>query len=127
MRKTKTFKIEGNDKSFEVRELKVKEIIGLLQQASTKAETSTELFGLKEVLEDNFLPLVSNVTMDDIQEMTPSELEIVYNHFREVNKAFFDVARTTGFQEIAEELKKAFLSDFSALFASSSRQAIPGP
>jgi hypothetical protein len=127
MRKTKTFKIEGNDKSFEVRELKVKEIIGLLQDASSKAERSTELFGLKEVLEDNFLPLVSNVTMDDIQEMTPSELEIVYNHFKEVNKAFFDIARTTGFQEIVNELKSIFISDFSALLASLSKPAMVEP
>lgn len=127
MRKTKTFKIEGNDKSFEVRELKVKEILALFDSGSKKAEETTELIGLKDLFVDEFLPLVSNVTIEDIKEMTPGELEIVYGHFEDVNKAFFAVARKTGFQDVMQNMKQAFISDFSNLLASLSKMGTRTP
>ena len=123
MRKTKTFKIEGYDKNFEVKELKLKEIIGLIQDDVTGGDTSIE--SLKTVFESRLLPLCSNVKVDELLEMTPSELEEFWNHFHEVNSSFFGLARKAGIQEVLEELKQAIIADFTRLLVSSSKQDTP--
>ena len=120
MRKTKTFKIEGNDASFEVKELRVKEIISLIQQDVLGSDL--DLNTLKEVFAEKLLPLCGNMTLQDLIEMTPSEIQEIWDHFFEVNKAFFVMARKAGLQGILEKLKEAILSDFSKFVVDSSKQ-----
>lgn len=122
MRKAKTFKIEGYDDSFEVKELTVKEIISLIQE-DVLGDASVE--ALKTLFSDRLLPLCTNVTLKDLMEMAPSEIVTIWDHFCEVNSAFFDVARKTGLQSAAEDFKKAITADFTKLLVNSSKQDTP--
>lgn len=113
MRKTKAFKIEGRDYEITVRELTVNEILSLMQD---DVLNDTSLDNLRKVFTERFLPLcVSGVTLKDLMDYTPSEIEEVWNHFAEVNNSFFALARKAGVNETIEKLRGAILKDFSLL------------
>ena len=118
-RKTATFKIEGYEESFELRELTVKEIIGLMQ-----SDLDTSLDGFKQLL-DKFLPLCSNIKPNDLYSMTPSELEDIWNKFKEINSVFLRVSQQMGIEQMLGDLKEAVIRDFSNLLADSLKKAIP--
>lgn len=119
MRKTITFKIEGYDKSFIVKELSVKEIIGLMQDEGIQTQ---DLDSLKSVFTEKLLPLCANVEINELLEMVPSEIMEMWTHFKEMNKDFFDMAQSLGLADLIGDLKKAAISDFSKLLAASSKQ-----
>jgi len=119
MRKTITFKIEGYDKSFEVKELSVKEIIGLMQDEGIQGE---DLDSLKLIFSERLLPLCVNVKFDELTEMTPSEIMVMWNHFKTMNSDFFDMAQKLGLTDVVKDLKKTVISDFLKLLAASSKQ-----
>lgn len=118
MRKQKTFKIEGIDKSFEVKELRVKEILGLIDD---EALGDLSLPALRDLLSGRLLQLCSNIEYTELENMTPSEIGECVKHFREVNASFFVGADLLGLTEIIENLKRALLNDFSRLLANSSK------
>lgn len=119
MRKTITFKIEGYDKSFIVNELSVKEIISLMQDEGIQGQ---DLNSLKSVFTEKLLPLCVNVEIDELIGMVPSEIMIMWEHFKDMNKDFFDVAQKLGLADLVADLKKAAISDFLKLLAASSKQ-----
>jgi len=115
MRRQNTFEIEGYDRKFTVKELTVKEIIGLIDDKNLEDLT---IAGLKKVISEKFLPLCSNVSLNDLYDMTPGEIEIIWEKFKEVNSSFFVLARTAGLEEIFKKLKLALINDFSKSLAS---------
>jgi len=119
MRKVKTFKIEGYDQTFEIRELKVKEILDLFQKADTAL---ADLNSFRQVFINEILERCTNIKFEDLLEMSPSEVEEIWNQFREVNKAFFDLAHKMGLTELLEQIQKAIIKDLSQLFVSLSKQ-----
>ena len=119
MRKTITFKIEGYDKSFEVKELSVKEIIGLMQDEGIQGQ---DLNSLKAIFTERLLPLCVNVDINELVEMVPSEIMIMWNHFKAMNSDFFDMAQKLGLAEVIADLKKAAIDDFLKLLAALSKQ-----
>jgi len=119
MRVTKTFKIEGYDKSFMVKELTMKEIISLMSEDllnDLTIETMRQRFS--EIL----LPMCSNIEFSDLEDMAPSELMQIWEKFKEANKSFFEVAQKMGLGELMEKMKLAIFADFGNLVAPSSRQ-----
>jgi hypothetical protein len=120
MRLKKTFEIEGYAKKFEVKELTVKEIIDL---SKDKAVDNLTVESLKELFQTRLLPLCSNIELDDLLEMAPSELMTIWQNFEEVNKTFFELARNAGVGETLAELKKAIIADFSSFAVPLSKQA----
>jgi hypothetical protein len=119
MRNTKTFEIEGCGKTFIVKELKVKEILSLM---SGDLLEDTSIDALKKNFSDVLLPMCSNIEISDLEEMTPSELEVVWEHFREANKSFFGMARKMGLGEMVENIKQGMIMDFGRTVAPSSKQ-----
>ena len=119
MRKTITFKIEGHDKSFIVNELSVREIIGLMQDEGIQGK---DLGSLKSVFTEKLLPLCANIEVDEFLEMTPSEIMVVWDHFKEMNKDFFEMAQKLGLADVVADIKSAAISDFTKLLAASSNQ-----
>jgi hypothetical protein len=119
MRKTITFKIEGYDKSFVVNELSVKEIISLMQDEGIQGQ---DIDSLKRVFTERLLPLCVNVEMDELIEMVPSDIMIMWERFKDMNKDFFGMAQKLGLAELVEDLKKGAISDFSKLLVASSKQ-----
>ena len=121
-RKTTTFNIDGYEKSFTVNELTVKEIIGLMQEDESE---DVSLEGFRDKLSKSVLPKCTNVTMDELIEMVPSDIKIIWDKFNEVNSVFFDVAHKMGLQSMLDELKAAIIADFSRLLVSSLKLDIP--
>jgi predicted RNase H-like nuclease (RuvC/YqgF family) len=120
MRLKNTFKIEGYEKEFEVKELTVKEIIDL---SKDKAIDNLSIDALKELFQTRLLPLCSNLELDELIEMTPSEIKIIWDNFEKVNEAFFHLARKAGIGETLGELKAAIIADFSNFAVPLSKQA----
>ena len=123
MRKTKTFKIEGRDPNYTVKELTVREIISLMEG---DALDDMSIDGLKKLLVGRLLPLCTEgFTVEDLMDFAPSELEVVWSNFQEVNTSFFVVARKSGLTETLSKMKEAFLKDFSGVVVSSLSQGTP--
>lgn len=115
MRKSKNSEID--DKKITVYELTVKEIIELGEGKKLNEAQSLEDF--RALLNDYLPKCVSGVTLDDLIGMAPSDLQLIYNDFREVNSVFFDVARSVGLGELLNELKQAIQKDFLKLLVGS--------
>lgn len=98
MRKTLEFELEGanGSRSIQLRELTVRELMDM----------GTE-FGAGSLVGDleRFLPRLSNLTTDDLMDMTPGDIETIWEKFREVNAAFFRIAEAFGFGAALEALK----------------------
>jgi len=125
MRKIKTLKID--DREITVRELTVKQIMGLFDSAGQGDATTDDLAG---ILKDK-LSLVSDLALEDVASMAPSELRQVWDAVKEVNTDFFDLARAVGLgqavDKVLAQLKEALLSDFSSLFAASLKPGMGQP
>lgn len=117
-RKTTTFSIEGREEHVELRELKVREIINLLQ-----SDNQGQSLGDFKQLINNFLPKCSNLKIDDFYDMAPSEIELVWNKFKEVNSVFLKVSQQMGIERLLGDFKavvmQAITEDFSKLLADS--------
>ncbi|MBU0995395.1 MAG: hypothetical protein KJ737_23100 [Proteobacteria bacterium] len=117
MRKHKTIKID--DREITVKELRVKDYITLFQFEEKKdPDLETILSQVKAIL-----PKVVNIAVDDMLDMAPSEIDLIWNTFKEVNASFLGAAQKLGLEKIVAEIKSAILADFSLLAAGSLKQA----
>jgi hypothetical protein len=123
MRKTKTFEIEGIDKTILVNELTVRQIIDLMSSEDGEELGATDLGALRKHFEAKLLPIATNLTMEELLKMAPSEIQTVYENFKEVNQSFFDLARAAGLESVFNSLKQAITKDFGNLLVSSSNPA----
>lgn len=112
MQKVKAVKIDGRDKPVTVRELRVKDILGLMGEGDDSGPDITSLAGMKTALD-----LVADITLEEIKELAPSEIKVIYDAFREVNSVFFEVAGTVGLGKVLDELKQSIVKDFARQFA----------
>jgi len=117
-RKKKEFSF--NDKKIIFEELRVKDILDLLN-----LEGGFFLNDFKKLFYD-FLPRFTNLTLPDIIPLTPSELSELYKVFKEVNSDFFNAFKSLGIGDylngMLQELKKTALQDLSAMYADSSKK-----
>lgn len=119
-RKMKTFQIEGREGDVEVKELTVSEILKLMQHEGD----DTSLKGFVDMVGE-FLPLATNLKMEQLKDMAPSDIKLVWEKFREVNETFFEVSQQVGMGDLLGQLKKAIIKDFGKLLVSSSSLVIP--
>ena len=112
MRKQKTVKID--DKEIAIKELRVKDFVEILEGVSA----DTSIAALRGQIE-KLLPLATDLTVESMMEMSPSELQQIYDGFREVNSVFFEGAGALGMGSLLAELKNSLLKDFSGLLAGS--------
>ncbi len=119
MRKFKVVKID--DREITIHELRVKDIM------SVADGKTTDLFALIKEL----LPKATSLTLKEIQNMSPSELKLIYDAFKEVNEVFFGLAASLKLTSLLETLKQGALTavqkDLSKLFADSSNGGIQEP
>jgi hypothetical protein len=121
MRKTKKFQIDGHAKGFEVKELTVKQIVSIAQDNLFNTEKDLGLLELLELVENDIAGSCSNITREDVMEMTPSEVKQIWNHFSEVNDSFFVILKNLGLEKVADNLWRSLLKDFSEIAAGSSK------
>lgn len=106
MRLTKEVQIDG--RRITVKELTVKLIKGLLADIS---QASHEITG-DGLLQLYWNECVDGLTKEAADDMTPSELKIVYDAFEEVNKVFFDLAlRVIGENPFLQKVRAYLVAD----------------
>lgn len=104
MRKTTEFTIDNDKGTLTVRlqELTVREVLDMAEQ-----------FGKGPLLQDveRLLPRMSNLTANDLMDMTPGEIETVWEKVKEVNAAFFKIAGALGFGKVLDAFRAQLRSD----------------
>jgi hypothetical protein len=112
-----TFELPGHNKKFRAKELTVKQIRGIFEfdqlPEGDDLDTIIQHFG------GTLLPLTTNLTIEELEDMRPSELKLIWEKVREVNAVFFDIANAAGIQKLAAQFKDAILADFLSSFVSS--------
>jgi len=116
MRKSKTIKID--DREITVKELKVKHVYQLINEFE---ELSFER------ITSHWMPKFTDLKPEDIMEFAPSELELVYNAWAEVNASFFKVVDKLGLADVWAAIRRQMLEELSSLFTSSSSSATREP
>jgi len=100
MRKSAEFTMENDKGTLSVRlqELTVREVLDMCEQ-----------FGKGPLVHDleRLLPRMSN----DLMDMTPGELEMLWEQVKEVNAAFFRIAGALGFGRVLEAFRAQLRSD----------------
>jgi len=86
MRRSKRIKID--DREIEVLELRVKDLRALPELESGSLDGGLKGF---EEAAGRILPLCTTLTLQDADDMAPSELRAVWKAFREVNADFFEM------------------------------------
>jgi len=117
-RKTTTFPIEGRDEQVELKELTVREIMNLLQ-----GDNTGQTLGDFKQLVTSFLPKCSNLEINDFYDMPPSDIELIWTKFKEVNSVFLKVSQQMGMEKLLGDFKvvilEAITEDFSKLLVDS--------
>jgi hypothetical protein len=95
MRKTKIVKIDN--KEITVRELRVKDIRQVLDLSDNAA---TDIMKDAETL----LPLATDISLAELEEMAPSEIKVLWDAFKEVNADFLALIERLGITKALEGL-----------------------
>ena len=111
----KTAEIEIGDIIITVNELTVREIKTFWRelmtiQPSMGLALTSELAVLWDVA-------IQGISIEDIEDMTPTQLKMIYDKFLEVNETFFDLARKfEGDNPVLAELRQSVLADLYRSF-----------
>ena len=114
MRKREIIKID--DREITIKEMTIKEIMGILNNFTQMKQTNLDGFRSQV---NEILPLVTDIDLEDILKMAPSEAKLVYEKIKEVNSVFFEIAESLGMIKVLGDLKASIVSDFSSLLVGS--------
>lgn len=120
MRRTTTFSIEGRSGQFTVYELTLKEL-QLLLDPQLQQLPAAELF---QHLAETFLPLCSNIPREVFMDFAPSEVDFVWEKFKEVNKTFFGLSTRLGIKDLYEHLRPMLFGTFGVSAANWLKRAM---
>ena len=105
MRKTKTIKID--DREITIKELRVKDIRHILETAEN--ETPEDADFMKQI--ETLLPLATDLKLEEMEGMAPSELKTLWETFREVNADFLALTERLGVGEALKDFLRKHLTD----------------
>ena len=120
----KTLTVKANDEEFLIKELTVAEIIGFLDQKQPEAGTPGDqedgmAAGLMAQVDGILEVTIPGLKANSLTAWAPSEIEKLYDGFREVNQTFFTIAQRLGLSNLMKEVEQAIARAFSVLFAKS--------
>ena len=125
MRLTKEVPI--GDKKIVVNELSVRQI-KLLWKDLIHDTTTPDIIMGNDLLKKHWDQCVSGITLDETDDLAPSELKQVYDAFNEVNGVFFDLAlRVIGENPFLQELRAAVMQDLIGKFVGLLKEDTPAP
>lgn len=104
MRKQTTFQIKDRNKDYIVRELSTREWIQFLGDANIE---ELDLLSLFNRLRSTFLKKASNVSAEEALDLYPSEIEELWEKFKEVNSVFFGLPGRLGVIGLWDQIKPA--------------------
>lgn len=119
MAKKKVVTIEGRD--ITVRELTVADILSLVEDA--------ENIGLSQILGrcGDMIPRAVDCDAAFLRGLAPSDLEILYEAFRDTNHVFFRVAAVAGLPQILTSMRDQVVGNFLQLFSGSLERVTAKP
>lgn len=119
-----TFELPGRDKKYKAKELTVLQIRKAFELKDLPEGDDLDVlihhFGGK------LLPITTNCSVTELEEMRPSELKVIWEKVKEANAVFFDIAQAAGLKEIASRFKDAIMANFLNSFVSSLSEATRG-
>lgn len=116
MKKRKIVKMD--DREITIKELTVQELMCVASKIGwipSTPETKTEGTDDMSVVE-TICFFVSDVSVVEIKKLAPSELEVLYDAFSEVNQSSLSFAKYMGFDTAFDELRKSFLRDITSTY-----------
>ncbi len=102
MRKSKIIKID--DQEFTIKELKVRDIYELMGGEDDSMLTRI----------DSALGRCSDMTREQMMDMTPSDLQGIWEGFKEVNASFLSMAAQVGLDDLPGMLKNILQEQLTA-------------
>ena len=111
-----TFKLDGNDKSFIVKELTARQILGIFDKKNINVDSLT-FAKIREIFGKKVLPVSSNITEEELLDLLPSDIDVIWEEFKAVNSVFFRTARQLNKVEVVEQIKTALDQDFLNAYA----------
>ena len=102
MRKSKIIKID--DLEVTVKELRVRDIVELFNGSDD--DPMLDRF-------DEVLTRCTDIRREQLMDMTPTDLQILWDGFREVNSAFLDLAALVGLDDLPGMLRNSLQSQFA--------------
>lgn len=130
MKKRKTIEIDG--KEFELSELTVKQIIDIFDNSKfvigLNELTNSDNISLSIVRSaneiNNLLAQCANFRIEDLMDLTPSEIKLVFDVFKEVNSDFLSILESLGMIETFQRILKEGRTNFLEHVVSSSKTDI---
>lgn len=119
--------IKIGEKKVTVKELTVRQIIEISRNFSnTKPEDNqddaTTLANIVNSMKENMELAVEGITLEELMDCSPSDIDQIYKTFKEVNKTFLSMAERMGILSILKQMLDAMRKDFFAFHASLSNQ-----
>lgn len=111
-----TFKLDGNDKAFIVKELTARQILGIFDKKNINVDSLT-FAKIREIFGKKVLPVASNITEEELLDLLPSDIDVIWEKFKAVNSVFFRTARQLNKVEVVEQIKTALVQDFLNAYA----------
>lgn len=119
-RLAKEVKVAG--KNITVFEMTVKDIKKLWGDLTgTNMENSeTSLFSNDQLIRTHWDKCVHGITLEESEDLTPSELKVIYDAFSEVNAVFFDLSlKLEGENPLLTGLREAIMKDLMRRYVAS--------
>jgi len=104
MRKRTTFSIEGRDKEYEVKELSIREWVQLLGDGNLE---ELDLLSLLNRVRSGFTDIATNIKPKELMDFAPSEVDQVWEKFKEVNSVFFGLPDRLGVASLWDQIRPA--------------------
>ena len=125
-RLTKEVLLEGN-KKVTVKEFTVKEIKRLWKELVELGSPQNIMsVNITAPMSELWVTAIDGLSIEEVDDFTPSDLKQVYDAFAEVNATFFDLAsQVEDVNPMFKNLRLAIVSDLIVRFADSSKEAIP--
>jgi hypothetical protein len=112
MRKNKTVVID--DRRFQVQEARVRDVMDFMAEFGTENLTLQDL----KKAADQFLPrLVDGLTADDLVNLYPSEIKMIWDGLAEVNSDFLLLAQRLGVDQALAGIKAMYWTTFGNPFS----------
>lgn len=123
MRKSKTVDIEGLGKPVTVYELTVQDVLDLMDGGGDDKSVGDTVQDFCRVV-DAKLPRICTLNAEDLRRMAPSEMEAIWDAFKEVNSSFFRAASWWKLDAGLAHIQAAVAAMFAAACSSFSAEAM---
>lgn len=123
MRKRVVVKVD--DKEIELRELTIADILEFKGHLEVIGD-DTSMKTFFETLEALLPKVTSDLTLEDLRKMAPSEVEKLVDGFKEANRPFFNAISWAGLGDLLDKLRSAVMADLLTSLSGSQSADITG-